>query len=1069
MTSRGGDLITSALSVSCGRSSREVLASIQPTLPIKLSVTQDRNGQRKLHGLQTVVVHRESGVAAITVSAVGYQLPHIEAAKAQTPYDPLTLVSATLELLLVEDVRVSPQALTIYNHPDVQVRPLQPGLVAVMVHDLCLAFPAPATAAVRISDIVEVYIRVVDKVEIGKTVRAYVRVLDEQKQPFLARYFPLMNLKLKGASAIVSLSHLAESLESDTAVFLVQGAAVGQTTLSAVVLDKSGRRVMSAPQQIEVFPPFRLLPRRLCVIVGAMMQITSEGGPPQSNILFSITNGNMATVNSMGQVSGVAAGNVTVTGWVQAVDVESGKQVVVSQDQVEVEIVQLTGIRIRAPITRMQTGTQMPVYVTGMTSSQTPFSFGSALPGLTFHWSVSKRDVLQLHTRHSEASVQLQPVHCFSMSVNGRTKGRTGLKVTVRATDPQAGHLLGNGAELSDEIQIQVYDRLHLVNPQVEVEDIRMSPNSLLKLQTNRDGVGKLSYLVLDCPDKGVLVQVDEAGHLSSGSLTGSASLQVTSQEPFGINQTIILAVKVVPVAYVRFSTGPVLYTASRDALSAVPLGTILTFSVYFHDSTGHLLHAHNSALNFATNRDDLVVVGRGPDNSTLTVRTVNVGMTLLGVWDAEQTGVADFLALPVQHAIHPNEAQSLVVGDVICFNTQLVNQEGLTGIWSSSAGGVLELDPSTGVGVARDAGSVTVFYEIPGQQKTYKEVVVGVASRTSVMAHAAVVKEGMESRVLITTREQGTNLIGSCSPAQLKSIPQLQPQSSITCHLHFSSDAIEFPAHDIFSTQTGFDPSTGFYTCSISWRLLTDEQQQRDQQQRALTLSLAQLVVQAAVEGSPFSGQQISVQLPISPGLYSDQKDLFLSDQQPSADLIIYGPPASLSSLEVLSSTPAVVIQEQGLFRGNPSFARFTVSMADPRLPPPDPSAVISVKTSRSPEQTLHLPVTIISAAVHTAAVQASPAVEWEGPSVLQQMIDSYQAMFFTLFALLAGTAITVIACHAFFSPREAACHPAFIQKTPPSSGGPSPAVGNFSNSSPAHLRGSPKLRLYSPDYNSR
>lgn len=33
-----------------------------------------------------------------------------------------------------------------------------------MVHDLCLAFPAPAEAVVHVSDILEVYVRVVDKV-----------------------------------------------------------------------------------------------------------------------------------------------------------------------------------------------------------------------------------------------------------------------------------------------------------------------------------------------------------------------------------------------------------------------------------------------------------------------------------------------------------------------------------------------------------------------------------------------------------------------------------------------------------------------------------------------------------------------------------------------------------------------------------------------------------------------------------------------------------------------------------------------------------------------------------------
>lgn len=33
-----------------------------------------------------------------------------------------------------------------------------------MIHDLCLAFPAPAKAEIYVSDIQELYVRVVDKV-----------------------------------------------------------------------------------------------------------------------------------------------------------------------------------------------------------------------------------------------------------------------------------------------------------------------------------------------------------------------------------------------------------------------------------------------------------------------------------------------------------------------------------------------------------------------------------------------------------------------------------------------------------------------------------------------------------------------------------------------------------------------------------------------------------------------------------------------------------------------------------------------------------------------------------------
>lgn len=44
-------------------------------------------------------------------------------------------------------------------------------------------------------------------------------------------------------------------------------------------------------------------------------------------------------------------------------------------------------------------------------------------------------------------------------------------------------------------------------------------------------------------------------------------------------------------------------------------------------------------------------------------------------------------------------------------------------GSWSSSAQGVLQVDPKSGAAVARDSGTVTVYYEIPGILKTYTEV----------------------------------------------------------------------------------------------------------------------------------------------------------------------------------------------------------------------------------------------------------------------------------------------------------------------------------------------------------
>lgn len=60
---------------------------------------------------------------------------------------------------------------------------------------------------------------------------------------------------------------------------------------------------------------------------------------------------------------------------------------------------------------------------------------------------------------------------------------------------------------------------------------------------------------------------------------------------------------QVVPVSYLRFSTSPVLHTNTKENLKAFPLGTVLTFTVHFHASTGEALHSSNSHLTFTTNR----------------------------------------------------------------------------------------------------------------------------------------------------------------------------------------------------------------------------------------------------------------------------------------------------------------------------------------------------------------------------------------------------------------------------------------------------------------------------------
>ncbi|KAG2470429.1 PO210 protein, partial [Polypterus senegalus] len=904
------------------------LAGIEPSIPMQFIVKEVAHQQKKLQGHQTVIVHRDSGLATITVTVVGYQTSYLNDVRVQSPSEHFTPISANIELLLVEDVKVFPDTITIYNYPDVrgeltllggsgyffvnstadkignviyqndkgivEVLPLSPGTLTVNVHDLCLAFPAPVVATVHISDIQEVYVSVVEKVEIGKYVNANVHVLDDNKNPFLAKYFNVMDLKLLASSQIVSLL---------------------------------------------------LIPRKMTIIIGAMMQITSEGGlQPQPSIVFSTADESIASVDEMGHVIGIGVGNVTVTGVAQAVDVETGKLVITSM---------------------------MPVYVMGIKSSQTPFSFGNALPGLTFQWIVSKRDVLDVQTRHSEAMLQLPLENNFVVIAYGKAEGRTGLKVIVKATQPAAGHLEGNLKELSDEIQIQVFEKPYLLNPQMEPEEILMSPNSFLRFETNRDAVATIRYKPLGCPNKTPLVQVDEKGIITSNSLTGMSSLEVNSQESFGVSQSIIIAVKVSPVSYMRISTSPTLYTFNKELLSAIPLGATLTLTAHVHDNTGDSFHAHNSMLTFATNRDDLVLVGKGTTNNSFVVRTLNVGLTILAVWDTEHHSIADYVALPVQHAIMPDEAENLVVGDVICFSSSLVNQEGLSGTWSASSDQIIEMDPRTGAGVVKDSGATTVYYEIPGMIKAHREVIVSYSEKTIVMASTAGsrnVAGGVFSRPLITTREKGSNLIGHCSPAQIEAISDLHPESNVDCQLQFSSDISDLSPAEAFTSQTGFDPISGYYTCSLSMQRL-------NHQQLKLLFRIPQqfLIVKAAIRGADISGVQVTAEVPFTSRFHADETEIMLNSLHDAADITVYGPSEILSHLEVKSGSPLIDIRQKETSYGIPSFVKYSISMSDSRLlTQGEVSTGISISSPLT-EQSIIIPVTVIHAADGSTAMQQS------------------------------------------------------------------------------------------------
>ncbi|XP_072802599.1 nuclear pore membrane glycoprotein 210-like isoform X1 [Vicugna pacos] len=1028
------------------KSSNETLAHFENYNSVEMIAKDDGSGQTRLHGHQILKVHKKKGTVLIGINFVGYS-------EKKSPKELYNLPrSASVELLLVDDVTVLPENATIYNHPDVkeifslvegsgyflvnsseqdivtityleaessvQLVPVHPGFLTLEVYDLCLAFLGPAMAHLRVSDIQELELDLIDKVEIGKTVLVTVRVLGSLKRPFRNKYFRNMELKLQLASAIVTLT-LMEEQEEYSENYILRAITIGQTTLVAIARDKMGRKFTSAPRQIEVFPPFRLVPEKMTLIPTNMMQVMSEGGPqPQSIIHFSISNQTVAAINRRGQVTGKVVGTAVVHGTIQTVNEDTGKVIVFSQDEVQIEVVQLRAIRILAAATRLITATKMPVYVMGVTSTQTPFSFSNANPGLTFHWSMSKRDVLDLVPRHSEVFLQLPVENNFAMVVHTKAAGRTSIKVTVRCMNSSSGQFEGNLLELSDEVQILVFEKLQLFYPECQPEKILMPMNSQLKLHSNRapkrchlpclfprEGAAFVSSRVLKCFPNSSVIEEDGEGLLKAGSIAGTAVLEVTSIEPFGVNQTTITGVQVAPVTYLRMSSQPKLYTAQGRTLSAFPLGMSLTFTVQFYNSIGEKFHTHNTQLYLALNRDDLLLIGPGNRNYTYMAQAVNRGVTLVGLWDRRHPGMADYIPVSVEHAIEP-DTKLTFVGDVICFSTHLLSQNGEPGIWMISTDSILKTDIVTGVGVARSPGIATIFHDIPGLVKTYREVVVIASSRLTLSYDLKTYLTNTPSstvfKLFITTGRNGVNLKGSCTPSQALAITtMLLPETLILCHVQFSNTLLDIPASKVFHVQSDFSMEKGVYVCLIKVRPQSEELLQ------ALSMADTSVYGWATLVSEHSKNGMQRILIPFIPAFYINKSELVLSHKKDIGEIRVLGVDRVLEKLEVFPSSPVVVVSGHRQSSLTPGLAIYPVRVVN----------FTSLQQMAAPVFiNISCVLTSQSEAVRVRAMREKPgAGQYEDSGVLQKFTGSYQILLFTLFAVLASTAFLFLAYNAF------------------------------------------------------
>ncbi|ERE90664.1 nuclear pore membrane glycoprotein, partial [Cricetulus griseus] len=490
-------------------------------------------------------------------------------------------------------------------------------------------------------------------------------------------------------------------------------------------------------------------------------------------------------------------------------------------------------------------------------------------------------------TNLMQVFLQLPAENNFAMVVHTKVAGRTTIKVTVRSENSSFGHFEGSVMELSDEIQILVFEKLQLFYEGCQPEQILMPMNSQLKLHTNRD---------------------------------------------------------------------------------------------------------------------DLLLIGPGNRNYTYMAQAVNRGVTVVGLWDQRHPGMADYIPVAVEHAIEP-DTKLTFVGDVICFSTHLVNQHGEPGMWMISTNNVIQTDTVTGVGVARSPGTATIFHDIPGVVKTFREVVVNASSRLTLSydlkTYLTNIPNATVFKLFISTGRNDVNLKGSCTSSQASAVKTvLLPETLLLCHVQFSNTLLDVPASKVFLIRSEFSMERGVYVCLIKVRQKSEELRQ--------ILSVADTSVYGwatLVSGRSKNGMQ-RILIPFIPGFYMNQSELVLSHKD-IGDLRVLGVERVLESLEVFSSSPFLAVsghKHSILTTGMAIYLVRVVNFTAFQMSSPVFINVSCVLTSQHE-------------AVLVRAKDASGSDHCEESGVLKNLVGSYQILLFTLFAVLASTAFIFLAYNAFLN----------------------------------------------------
>lgn len=722
---------------------------------------------------QNIIFKKHHGILTIFATVTGYQKLVLNRLKITPEWPPFPienerggvetpLIEASIEATLVNDTVVNPDKLIILNDSSmksylqvsqgsgyyefvlsskdiadirymdttrtISVTPRRPGVLHIALMDLCLPSKL-AEVHVEVQQLAAIEVDTVDKVEKGKCVTAALRLYDTNDHIVKLPSLSALDFRAEIDNEYIEIKQLPANEQVaapyEQILYKIHGVLEGESQLTFV---KTGdHEIRSEPVTVQVFVPLRVQPRNLTILIGTIYQMQTIGGPPNAEIEFLTESGDILRVDRNGILEGKSAGWTGIH--VRAIGLDAkGNKVVYSEDRADIHVLHLEGVKISTPVNRVRVGATFPLWAFGIPDYLTPLIIGSMQLPLNFAWSSSDPGLLTLHNMYEGTGINIRYQNQVSLRARAINPGVATIYLNTTVPCNMLSSFSKIDITYTTFVKIEIFEELHLTDPPLSgnlVSTILMSPNSVLRLQTNRDRHGTTTYRILssihgdlESEDLRALtsaakaVTVEKNGIVRSGENYGQTIVSVTNTEAYNLKQSLTVVVEVKPIHYMMLSLKSKLRIRNGEELNMLPKGMELDYVVEYYDNVGNRFHAAETNVKAMLNRADLASFAAGADN-VITARFLENGELVVKTFNEKHpNGMFDYVHMMIGDIVFPTKT-TLTVGDIICFSMPLLSSDGDPGYWQSSAPEILLVDPITGIGRARNVGHAVIKHSL--------------------------------------------------------------------------------------------------------------------------------------------------------------------------------------------------------------------------------------------------------------------------------------------------------------------------------------------------------------------